>query len=67
MALAEWKHIWPNEGFAQYAEWRWADDLFQTWLFTGSRPVLEAAAGAATAARSEGARAELREAAGLRR
>jgi len=51
------------------------DDLFQTWLFTGSKPVLEGAAAAAasakatTAAGSAGAsaRAQLREAAGLRR
>jgi aminopeptidase N len=50
------------------------DDLFQTWLFTGSKPVLEGAAAAsaaeanaATAAGSAGARARLREAAHLRR
>jgi aminopeptidase N len=51
------------------------DDLFRTWLFTGSKPVLEGAA-AASAAQAEAAtaagsaspaRAQLREAAGLRR
>jgi Peptidase family M1 domain len=26
VALAEWKHIWLNEGFAQYAEWMWAEE-----------------------------------------
>jgi aminopeptidase N len=26
VALAEWKHIWLNEGFAQYSEWMWAED-----------------------------------------
>ena len=51
------------------------DDLFQTWLFTGSRPVLEGAA-AASAARAKAAtaagsaaaslRARRREGAGLR-
>ena len=49
------------------------DDLFQTWLFTGSKPVLEGAAAAApaTAATAAGsaseARAQLRKAARLRR
>jgi aminopeptidase N len=26
VALAAWKHIWLNEGFAQYAEWMWAEE-----------------------------------------
>jgi aminopeptidase N len=26
VALAEWKHIWLNEGFAQYAEWMWSEE-----------------------------------------
>jgi aminopeptidase N len=26
VALAKWKHIWLNEGFAQYAEWMWAEE-----------------------------------------
>jgi aminopeptidase N len=50
------------------------DDLFQIWLFTGSKPLLEGAAAASasqakatTASRSAGVRAQLREAAGLRR
>ena len=48
------------------------DDLFQTWLFTGSKPVLEgaaaaAAAPAAAAGSASEARAQLRKAARLRR
>jgi aminopeptidase N len=26
VALAEWRHIWLNEGFAQYAEWMWSEE-----------------------------------------
>ena len=26
VAVAEWRHIWLNEGFAQYAEWLWAEE-----------------------------------------
>jgi len=26
VALAGWKHIWLNEGFAQYAEWMWSEE-----------------------------------------
>jgi aminopeptidase N len=26
VALAEWKHIWLNEGFAQYSEWLWSEE-----------------------------------------
>ena len=47
------------------------DDLFQTWLFTAGRPVLEGAAAAAHAkaapARSAAARTQLRQAERLRR
>ena len=25
LALAAWKHIWLNEGFATYAEWLWTE------------------------------------------
>jgi hypothetical protein len=118
VALAEWKHIWLNDGFAQYAEWMWAeeeglgtaqelfdalyngipatdpfwsvvigdpgpelirlaerisgqqlDDLFDVWLFTGSKPVLEgaAAAQATAAARSGSALEQARGAERLRR
>jgi aminopeptidase N len=27
VALAEWKHIWLNEGFAQYSEWMWSEEV----------------------------------------
>ena len=25
LALAAWRHIWLNEGFATYAEWLWSE------------------------------------------
>jgi aminopeptidase N len=25
VSVADWKHIWLNEGFAQYAEWLWSE------------------------------------------
>jgi hypothetical protein len=104
VALAEWKHIWLSEGFAQYAEWMWSEEeglgtaqelfdalyngipatdpfwsvvigdpgpelLFDVWLFTGSKPVLEgaAAAQATAAARSGSALEQARGAERLRR
>ena len=35
VALAEWKHMWLNEGFATYAEWLWGEHEDQ-----GARPPL---------------------------
>lgn len=25
MSIADWRHIWLNEGFAKYAEWLWSE------------------------------------------
>ncbi|WP_018558753.1 M1 family aminopeptidase [Streptomyces sp. BoleA5] len=30
LALADWRHIWLNEGFAAYAEWLWAESCGET-------------------------------------
>lgn len=32
LTVAQWRHIWLNEGFAQYAEWLWSET-------TGGEPV----------------------------
>jgi aminopeptidase N len=34
LTLADWRHIWLNEGFATYAEWLWSD-------VSGGRPACE--------------------------
>lgn len=37
VSIADWRHIWLNEGFACYAEWLWSE-------FSGAEPAAEHAA-----------------------